>query len=87
MQLWTLLAPPHIVKQYHLAVLGCAANPSYNGRNILYYCASMCFRRNPSQREVPSDTFPQYLLVLVPSPILEGGSLYVLGGCALVLVA
>ena len=37
--------------------------------------------------EVPSDTFPQYLLVFVPSPILDSGSLYVLGGCALVLVA
>ncbi|OCK89703.1 uncharacterized protein K441DRAFT_667316 [Cenococcum geophilum 1.58] len=37
--------------------------------------------------EAPSDAFPQCLLVLVTGPILDGGSLYVLGGCALILVA
>ena len=29
----------------------------------------------------------QCLLVLVPGPILDNGSLYVLGGCALISVA
>jgi hypothetical protein len=46
-----------------------------------------CVSAQPRQREAPSDTFPQCLLALVPGPILDGSSLYVLGGCALILVA